>query len=399
MSTPQFHKMKQYSYLAVLFVACLANFGCQQIPEPMASAYTFITPTYDKIELLPQSDTLHFALDSSSYNQIRTFNYFTQNNKPYIVFFDKRVRTLNFYNFITQSLVASLVLKKDFEKGCSYIINFDSIILINDKRLILIDSAGNIKNDIANFEDRHKRPTIDNETPPLLKNNILYTGTKPGLKESSLKAQHQWNIICGIDLANNSKLLYYNLPATYWDKLYGNSFLAYSYCINNRGNFVFSFPADTNIYETNLVNYNKAYFAKSQFQTGDILPVSKKAIDSGQSRKEYYLRDAYGTIYFDPSRKRYVRFAKQKITEADYLANRKERERSVIILNEDFKIIGESLLDSTLAAFKTIFFTPEGGMYIRVKSEDEQAIHFVRLEYSDLLPVPEQLTHHQSKKD
>ncbi|WP_315816506.1 hypothetical protein [Paraflavitalea speifideaquila] len=74
------------------------------------------------------------------------------------------------------------------------------------------------------------------------------------------------------------------------------------------------------------------------------------------------------------------------------MAKKKERERSLIILNENFKVIGESVLNDGLDAFKSIFFTPDGGIYIRIKAEDEQAIHFVRLEYSDKLHQQGQLS-------
>ncbi len=80
--------MKQYIIYAWFYIfSCLAFIGCQQVPEPIASTFKFIEPTYDTIELQPQSDSLHFLLDSNSYNQIRTFNYFINKGKPYIAFF------------------------------------------------------------------------------------------------------------------------------------------------------------------------------------------------------------------------------------------------------------------------------------------------------------------------
>lgn len=390
---PKTMKMNRYAlYTGFIIASCLAIWGCQPSPEPMASTYKFIEPSYDNIELEPQGDSLHFALDTSSYNEIRTFNYFTHKGKPYIGLFDKRARNLVVYDFTTQQLVDKIHLKRRFAKGYTYVVNFDSIFVVNDKQLFLQDTANSIKDTIDLFEAQNAKAIINNETPAVLRNNVLYTGVQPINMESSIKAQRRWNVVCGFDLSNNTKKLYYQLPALYWKDLYGYSFLEYSYCINDRGNFVFSFPADTNIYETNLADLNNAYYAKSKFQSGPILPVSQNAIDSGESRREYYLRDAYGTIYYDPYQKRYLRFAKQKITKANYLAKKKERERSLIILNEDFKVIGESALSDELAAFKSIFFTPDGGIYIRTKSEDEQAIHFARLEYSDKQHHAGQLT-------
>ncbi|WP_315816505.1 DUF4221 family protein [Paraflavitalea speifideaquila] len=229
-----------------------------------------------------------------------------------MLFFDKRTISLNIYDFKTQKLANTIRLQRKFAKGFTYVVNYDSIFVINEKRMVLMDSARVIKDSIDLFEAPNAKAIINNETPAILRNNTLYTGIQPISMESSLKAQQRWNVIGGFDLTNGTQKLYYQLPSLYRENLYGYSFLEYSYCVNDRGNFVFSFPADTNIYETNLSDLNNAYYAKSKFQSGTILPVSQNTIDSGESRREYYLRDAYGTIYYDPHQKRYLRFAKQK---------------------------------------------------------------------------------------
>lgn len=381
------------SPVRILIITCLIIAGCKQTSAPISVNYQYIEPTYDNIELQPQGDSLHFLLDTNSYNQIKTFNYFLHKGKPYIAFFDKIAKCLNFYDFNTQRFVDRIRLKNKFANGYIYVENFDSIFIINEKRLFLLDSSEKRKDSIDLFDGLNLKAIVDNETPAVLSSNVLYTGVQAVSIESSLKEQQQWNVICGFDMANHTKKLYYQLPALYRENRYGHSFLEYSYCVNDRGNFVFSFPADTNIYETNLVGLNNAYYGKSRFQSGVIAPVAQSTIDSGQSRREYYLRDGYGTIYYDPFQKRYLRFAKQKITEANILANKKERKRSVIIFNENFKIIGESAVADSLG-FKTIFITPKGSIYIRTNAADEQALHFVRLDYSDK-HQPEQLTQHK----
>jgi hypothetical protein len=183
-------------------------------------------------------------------------------------------------------------------------------------------------------------------------------------------------------MQKGSKELYYQLPEIYQENLYGYSFLDYSYCHNDRGNFVFSFAADTNIYETNLKDYHVAYYGKSRFQAGPIKPVTKEDLRRDDSYKLYALRDSYGPIFYDPYKKRYLRQAKQKITEADFLAKNTSKKRTVIIFNEQFKIIGESETDDQFS-FSSIFFTESGGIYARVNPGDEHALHFARLVYEE----------------
>lgn len=380
--------MKQIIFYAGLFCIgiLLLHSSCRETPMGIISTYKYIEPAYQNIGLKPQSDTLHFPLGEYAYNKIRSFNYFTHKGKPFISFYDRGSRSIYTYDFADQRLVHTIPLKKwfigeEFKKASTFVANFDSIFIISDNRLILLDSSSAIKKTIDLFEAPEAKAFSDNETPVVLINNMLYMGVQPALSETSLKGQRKWRVMCVFNLQNGTKELQYHLPTIYQENLYGYSFWEYSYCINDQGNFVFSFPADTNIYETNLADIHNAYYAKSRFQTMPITPVSEKLLNNHESFKEYSIRDSYGTIYYDPYKKRYLRLAKQKINETDFIAKNRIRKKSVIILNEEFKIIGESLLDDKFE-FRFIFFTPEG-MYARVKFSDEQALHFIRLDYDD----------------
>lgn len=378
--------MKQYILRLGLFPFCifLIFTGCQQSSAIIESTYKHFEPTYRNIQLIPQGDSLHFPLEENSYNYIGSFNYFTHKGKPFIAFYDRDAQSLNTYDFMSRQLVHKIPLKKwlvgeKMKKASTFVFNFDSIVVITDNKLFLLDSSSVIKKNIELFEPMEERAYCDNETPALLKGGVLYTGVKASLNDASIKAQRRWKVLCSFNLLNDTKELYYQLSPIYRKNLYGYPFLEYSYCVNDRGNFVFSFPADTNIYETNLADVHNAYYAKSQFQMGTITSVPIKLIENKESFKQYSFRDSYGTIYYDPYKKRYMRLAKQKINEADFLAKKRERKRSIIIFDEQFKIIGESLLDNKFE-FKFIFFTPNG-IYARVKFSDEQALHFVRLDY------------------
>jgi hypothetical protein len=175
--------------------------------------------------------------------------------------------------------------------------------------------------------------------------------------------------------------LHYSLPVIYKKGLYGRRFLQYSYCYNDKNNFVFSFPADSNIYESNLTDYHISYPGKSRFQQGSIEPVSRKSLENDEGGKEYTFRDSYGPIYFDPYKKRYLRIAKQKVSKEAYVAKTTSRKSSIIVFDEHFKIIGEFICSDDYL-LDTIFFTPDGGMYARINPKDESALHFVRLAWS-----------------
>jgi hypothetical protein len=380
---------------ALLFVI---HFSCQEWPQTTDSIYKYIEPNYKNIHLTSVSDTISFSLNEQTYNSIKSFNTFLQNGCEFISFYDERSQSINIYQFQTRELVKKIKLKKllktkSFYKTTVYCKNFDSIFINNMSSLYLVDHKGTIKKSIDFVkEPRNASAIFENACPLVVKGNKIYVCVRPSVEETSYDALKKWKVLYGFNLKSNEAKLFYHLPKNYQQNLYGYHFLGYNYCLNNNGNFVFSFPADTLIYETNLTDYHVAYYAKSRFQKSAISPINieyLKGKDLGY--KQYKLRDSYGPIFFDPYRKWYLRQAKQKIGESDYDDLKMKRKESVIVLNEDFKIIGESEITDDFS-FSSLFFSSEGSMYGRVNSQDEYALHFVRLEYKEYENEVGQLT-------
>jgi hypothetical protein len=373
-------------------------YSCTGETNTIPSVYKYIEPQYNDIKLAVTGDTIHFILNDHTFNAIRSFNVFSQNRHDYISFYDERSQTINIYDFQTRHLIKKIRLKKclktkSFYKTSVYSKNFDSIFVNNVNKLYLLDSAGAVLKTIDFVKkSNYIWAVFENTNPLVVKDNQIYASVRPYVDETSIKALKKWKVLYKFDFENDRSVLLYNLPKMYQENLYGYHFLDYNYCFNNRGNFVFSFPADSTVYETNLRDYHVAFYAKSRFQTSDISPVNKEDLKGGDlGYRQYKLRDSYGPIFFDPFKKRYLRLAKQKMNEADIQAKKKERKESIIIFNEDLKIIGESELPDDFA-FATLFFSPNGNMYARINAKDEYALHFVRLEYTPLDIKPDQLT-------
>jgi len=395
------------SGIALFFVfSCmlLVNIDCREKDNTVSSpVYTKIAPDYSLVKLAATSDTLRFALSDDTYNTCNAVNVFSQDGREFISFYDKRSESINVYNlkdqtFFRKILVKRLLKKQRLHKTTVYMLNFDSIFATNNTSMYFLDSSGSIKASVDFLEEpRFAWADFENTKPAILIDKRIFVGLRPYVDGLSFKALKDWKVFYEFNMQNEKAVLHYNLPDLYQKNLYGYYFMGFSYCYNNHGKFVLSFPADPNIYETNLKDYHVAYFAKSQFQKEPILPMKKSDFDKKDDKlKNYLLRDSYGPVYFDPYTKRYLRIINNKITENDFLAKKYSKKQRVIIFDEHFKIIGECELDDAINPY-TIFFSHSGEMYARTKITDEYALHFVRLNYSDIkMPMSTQFAKNEN---
>jgi hypothetical protein len=380
-------KNRNLGKLVRLVVICLIVASCHDKGEVAKAVYKYIKPVYANIGLKTVGDTLHFTLSEHTSQRIEALNLFNDRSTIYMSFYDRGSKSLNVYDFYSGKLIRKVQLYNwiksgKLDKASIFVKNFDSIYVTTLSSLYLLDSAGTIKGKLESPEDISNRPYITSTSPVVFKDSMVYMCIKPSINDKSLKAQREWRPLYGIDINDKRKTAYYSLPEIYQNNLLGYAFVDYGYCVNDKGNFVFSFAADPNLYETNLADYHVAYFGRSKFQKGDIEPVSKEQLQKEDGYKVYSLRDSYGEVLFDPHRKRYLRLAKQRMTETDFQSKKGRKKKSIILFDENLKIIGETLLDEGIS-FSFILFPNDGSIYTRTRYDDKKALHFVRLAYTD----------------
>lgn len=396
-----YEKNKKIGRLAKLIVICLMSVSCHKKGDVAKAVYKYTEPFYGDIGLRPVDDTLHFNLDEHTYRRIQALNLFNDHSSVYMSFYDRGSKSLNIYDFYSAKLIKRVALytwikSGKLDKASVFVKNFDSIYVTTLSSLYLFDSAGIVKGKIESPEDISKRPYVTSTSPVVFRNGLIYMCIKPTISDKSLRPQREWRTLYEIDMNKKKKTPYYPLPEIYQNNLLGYAFVDYGYCVNDKGNFVFSFAADPNLYETNLSDYHVAYFGRSKFQKGNIEPVSKEQLQKEDGYKVYSLRDSYGEVLFDRYRKRYLRLARQRITEADFNAKKVRKKKSLIIFDENFKIIGETNLDNEIS-FSSMLFLDDGAIYTRTKFEDEHALNFVRLVYTDINNTQMPLTRYQTK--
>lgn len=375
--------------LITFFIMCTIT-ACRNKEHVEFDSYTFYKPLYDGVELVASTDTLHLSLNKTD-NSFESIDPFSDHGIEYVAIYNEASEMVNIYELYSQKLVKTISLaayslhrKHTTSVYCK---NFDSIFISNNSAsLFITDSSGANKSTISFPENPPDSYIADfkNTRPPLVKDSCFYASFAVSGNIRTVSQVRDWQLIWQIDLKNNQQESFYRMPERYMNKFYGYDLMEFNYCLNNRGNFVFSFPADSNLYETDLADINRAIYGRSQFQKGDIEPVdkSKKGDDI---YFEYLARDCYGAVFFDPYHKRYLRVFKHKISEKDLAAKRYHREKSIVIFNEDLQIVGESFLPKGLI-INSLFFTSDGRMYARTKQRDKTALHFLRLMYKEKAP-------------
>jgi hypothetical protein len=170
-------------------------------------------------------------------------------------------------------------------------------------------------------------------------------------------------------------------PEEYYDKVHGAFFSHHSMTKNNKGQIIISYPIDSEIEVFDLSkNVRERHYAGSQYFHK--IP-DWSTPDSNEDERFYIESDSYREILFDPWRLLYYRFAYRKVNYYDHQNKRVDwnyKIPSIIILDQDFKKIGECDLSVNTYYTRNTFVGPEG-LYISInhnenKNADENKLSF-----------------------
>ena len=256
-----------------------------------------------------------------------------------------------------------------------FIKNMDSIYVYNRPltEFVLTDSTGHVKQRISLRDNRNDRkwplyfPQYEfNTVNPLveIQGKIYMTGADPfGVADSLI---HQFKFASCIDLkSNNVEFMH-----TYPEELYGSNvnwqdpYFTQAYrALLPDGKFIYSFPVSHDIYiaswHTN--NYETVY-------AGSNMAGTIRSIDNDPKRTSrevliaHILRqDLYTAILYDPYQKMYYRFMLQGIPGAGMNTQLKQKPIVVIIMDEQFNYLGETVIGTAETwNWENSFVTSEG---------------------------------------
>jgi hypothetical protein len=348
-----------------------------------------------------------FELDSESVQLNRCVQLVSFGDSVYYTFFNEYNKSIYFYDYSTGVFRYKIGLETEGANGVYpyrsgyYIAAPDSIYfyslkthfvyLLNKKgeKLHTFDYRGSYINELKDLDlDALKNKIIPPTIRVTTEQPVYNIGEKIYLcgdvRENLGRTDSINNlIITSIDTKNNKTEYNVGYPASYRDGNWGDNFYKQVFWGYDDAKKVFliSFPNDHYIYScrTDFKDFRKIY-AGSMY-AGDIkslgypsaIPLSDNIVNT-----HYFEQYYYRAIIYDKYRNVYYRIVEHPWK--NYNSNMNIRDwlkpLSIIILDSDFNVVGEKILDMEYHLSYYNYFITEEGLFLNKKNDDEDKLTY-----------------------
>lgn len=353
---------------AILFIFVLLCFSCKEKPADQASG------SYE-YRLCPTKVIKSFPLDDETrYNPFYLYT-FEDGGKEYLSFLNYRTNQLLFYDLNTCKFLFKVELDIEGPHGIGiasgyYIQDFTNMYIstYNYSGLIKVDTAGLITQKIPYHKTQEGYNVLPSYTPsshpfvaPIQIDNDIYI--------TQIAADHIYpsaETPVSIMIDTVSKVSH-SLPFTFGDAL-SKEQLSARECsfsrIYNDNKFIYSFYIEPDLFITSK-DHKQIKRIKVESKYIKEIPIKPIPDDFMKGAKQSLELARYGDLIYDKYRNVYYRFAYPE-TELDNQITWRGKavygraKSSVIILDEQFHVIGETLLADNLYNTFAYFISKEG---------------------------------------
>lgn len=306
------------------------------------------------------------------------YHHFLDYNNKNLILFNLRSKKYSKIHLSQLNLDTNQSLHDVYYK----IYNKDSIIfhLNNLNEFVFTDFSGKVLKIISGS----KKNIINENTLAFFNYSFEYFNNKLNILcayndivlESSLELKKYYSrptqtiINCSGTSPKYSKGVYF--PENYQEgNLYGDTY--HNFCINNKGESLFSFSADKYIYLYKDTVFLKKILANSN-SNEEFTPYDLKLHRGDMNfKRTYFINEpCYGDIIFDKYNKLYYRVYKFKVKEQKDKIKRPQANDipwSIIVLNSEFIKIGEIIFDDSIYNSSVIFPSSKGLIISKNKTE------------------------------
>lgn len=359
-NNPQKGKMKE--------TCCLNEIGEKKFP---LDAETATKPIYTQIFVNNSGDSI-FSLLNSYNNSIYLYDY---KNMDFIkkIHYEKEgpngiIRPMGYYIKSLDSIYVFDGMKMEISVS-------DSAAVVRNR--ILLKTS--LDNQWALYNPQYSLSTIN---PITLRNNhLLMVGFAPfSLPEKYLDT---FFFSTSIDVKTNEIANFHKYPKELYGHNYnwegGYSTMVYPCLLGN--NIYYSFPISHDIFIYNFENddYHKVYGGSNYAESIKSINHEQRRTPDELIAENFLTQNLYGALLYDNYRKIYYRFMLNSIPNAKITTPIEEKKISVIIMDCNFKYLGESIIgDCGRWNYKNAFITSEGLNieFIDKKDFDENFLRF-----------------------
>lgn len=370
----------------VLLISCTRTIKIKNEKEGKLIATHCLTPGEVKKfeiddETAPQSPYIQMFDDISG---IRLFTFFNPYN-----------HSIYYYDYDTGIKINTTKYYKEGQNGILnisgyYIQSKDSIYLYSARtiEIALTDSAGKVNKRISfrgdgrdNWYNTFPQYAFSTVIPIIkIQDKLILTGFQTVALPAKALDKHPF-AAC-IDLKTEN----INYTYTYPEMLYGynanweGNFATFVYPeLSPTGEMIHSFPMSHNIYITpwNSNNYKTIYAGSNYASTIHSIDMDPKRTPGEVILDRMVREDMYTAIRYDSYRKLYYRIILHGIPDANHNTQSSKKTISVIIMDERFNYMGETVIGSGEQwNWKNMFVTREG-LNIEYISHDDLDENFM----------------------
>ena len=372
----------------ILLIISFLIFSCGKEDEPMQpDSLSLEYVGFVSFPLDSLSGKYHFALQA----------FHDTSGNAYFSFFNRNNSVLYIYDYDKREITEQIPFEQEGPNGIGnpgkigyLVVSLDTIFLYEaySFKLFQSDRKGKIVNTFlvrsADAGIYSSYPDVRTLKPLFFQDDKIYlTGLKVGIEP--IPDHTKLDNVLIVDLQKKAvEASPFIKRSEQYNKGQWGALLKYQLfgCFNEESKkFVYSFGLDHHIYETDHATYENRYFMQSRFFDKKIKPLAKNKdvtpIELSVAERTLYdfTTPSYYTILHDPYRKLYYRFVTPPLSEEEYKDN-KTFSPSVIILDEDFKIQGETRLPPQGVNDYSMMFINEAGLHIMHDNREENTLVF-----------------------
>jgi len=360
--------------------------------------YTAYPVQESSLKLQHQIESLAIPIDSTTADVFEWPQYKQLNGQDFIFSFNSNTYHLKVYERKANRIVSNIQLYEEGPEGLGhikdfYIHNWDSIFIMSDFFIYIIDSTGYIKQTF----DINLAASGSHDFSPLVMSSANEMGRFGIWFEAKEKSIYSYYHPSNIPL---NQAEYYDYPieaafslstqtttevAIYYSNLYRQEDAYYGYLnipLRSVADslFIYSFPVDPNIYVFNhITKVLSIKGGKSKFIETKALSLSPSENNSEKMMQHIISSPLYFNVLYDPYRQLYYRFqlAPLEFKRPDGKYNGlSDKKASLMVFDSEFQLIEELEMDAYSLQLIFSFVTPEGLWVASNQNDQEDYIEY-----------------------